>query len=59
MRNPNEIQDSIVRTTFEAPRSMVEEFRQIAKAHERTLSAEIRRLIAAEIERFRRERDAA
>lgn len=38
-----------IRATFLAPRSLVDEFRLIAKRRERSMSAELRRLIADEV----------
>jgi hypothetical protein len=46
-----ETSDSIMRATFEVPRSLVEEFRQLAKRHERTFSQELRQVMRDELAR--------
>jgi hypothetical protein len=45
-----------VRATFEAPRSLVDEFRALATRRERTLSAELRKLMADALEAHQDER---
>jgi hypothetical protein len=62
MRNANETSpnlNTVMRATFEVPRELVEEFRQVAKRNDRTLSGELRQLMREAIERDRNEQVAA
>lgn len=55
MRNtsetPERAGEGTLRATFEVPRSLADEFREVARRRERTFSAELRKLMADEIER--------
>lgn len=58
MRNTSETvkvsvaeQSDTIRATFVAPRSLVDDFRALAARRERNLSAELRKLMADELER--------
>lgn len=50
-KTPKTGKPDTIRATFEAPRSLVSEFRELAGRRERTLSAELRKLMADELER--------
>jgi hypothetical protein len=58
MRNASEIEqgDAEIRATFVVPKTLADEFRELANRRERTFSAELRQLMRAEIDR---EREAA
>lgn len=48
---PAPAEEDLMRTTFEVPRSLVDQFRLVAKRNERTLSAELRQLMREAVER--------
>jgi hypothetical protein len=56
MRNASETPETdrdVIRTTFEAPRPLINEFRLIAKRNQRTLSGEVRKMIEDAVEHAR------